>query len=382
MGAGDSAREVARRTAAAASVLQRKADSAARKAVTFSEGADGEETLSQVLAPLAAKGWLALPDRQSPRGGNLDEIVVGPAGVAVIDAKKWSYRVTVKSDDIYTGRYRRSNALDGVIGQVEIVNASLAGIGFPVMVQGFIALVGELDRERDHELVRDVGIIGLDQIVDKFLKMKGQLTTVQVEDVFRALSLAFPPMVVASAKAVPAQHDPVKVRKLFDKNARFFYIHQWNKSGKSRLYLRASDGSDLGWKNVHTGQVQVTCDGDDAKLVRAVLDSASPTGVTLAAENLPKIALDFPGGKFLARLGPLWAPVLIGQEWKSKGVHRLYGTLIYSGDGSYSLGYADLDTGRLHPAVDGKLGKDYAPAVKYLQLLTERRPRVERGHTT
>src|ERR1700733_5772830 len=111
MGAGGSARNLAERTASAASVLQKKADHAARMSAAFLAGAEGEESLATSFAPLAAQGWLALPDRQTPRGGNLDLIIVGPAGVAVIDAKNWSYSATVKGDRLYTGRFCRTDSL-------------------------------------------------------------------------------------------------------------------------------------------------------------------------------------------------------------------------------------------------------------------------------
>jgi hypothetical protein len=246
-----------------------------------------------------------------------------------------------------------------------------------VTVQGFMALVGAQDRGRGYDAVRNVGIIGLDHIVDKIRQLECQLTTAQAEEVFRTLSLAFPPAAATPTRAEPAPPATQKVNKLFEKNARLFYIHQWRKSGMIRLYLKASDGIDLGWKNVNTGLIEVTCKGDDAKLVRAVLESATPTGVTLAAENLPKIALNFPGGKLLARLASLWALVLVGQEWRSKGVHRLYGTLIYPDGGTYSLGFADLVSGKLEPSVDGRIGKDFGTAVSYLQLLVERQPKAD-----
>ncbi|MCU1362972.1 MAG: hypothetical protein JWM55_800 [Acidimicrobiaceae bacterium] len=376
MAAGESAREVARRIASAAEVLQKKADSANRKSIAFSLGAEGEEALSAALAPMAADGWLALPDRQAPHGGNFDQVLVGPAGVVIIDAKKWSYSISVKGDEIFTGRYPRRKALDGVIGQVETVSAVLNSLSFPVTIRGFIALVGDPDRGRSFEVVRGIGIIGLDHITSKLHEMEGQLTAARVEELFRTLSIAFPPAATAVLQVAPVTLVPQKGRKLFEKNARLFYIRAWKKSGKHRLYLKASDGRDLGWKNVNTGEIEVTCDGDDAKLVRAVLESATPTRVTLAPENLPKIALNFPGGKLLAKVAPLWALVLIGQEWRSKGVNRLYGTLIYPGEGTYSLGFADLDTGKLEPSVDGKIGKDFGSAVSYLQLLVERRPKT------
>lgn len=383
MGAGESARDVAQRTAAASERLQQRAQGAARMSKAFSVGAEGEEALASALAPLAARGWLALPDRQAPQGGNLDLIVVGPPGVAVIDAKNWSFPVTLKEGNIYTGRYRRPKAIDGVLRQVEVVQAALAEIAYPVTVRGVLALAGELDRGRVSEVARDVQIVGIDHLENEFAQMKRRLSTAHIEEVFRLLSLEFPSQETSNAgnpATMSVLSDPVKVHKLFDKNTRFFYIREWNRSGKSRLYLKSSNGVDLGWKNVNTGEVQLTCEDDEAKLVQAVLAKASPTGITLSSQDVPKIVLDMPGGKLLSRLISLWALVLVGQEWSARGAHRLYGTLIVPGTGTFSLGHADLKTGELRPAVDGKLGKDLGSAEKYLQLLVERQPRGSGSH--
>ena len=85
MAAGDSAREQSRRMAEAASVLQRKAEWAAKRAESFEAGGRGEAEVARVLAPLTAVGWFLLHDRDLPAGGNVDHIAVGPPGVAVID---------------------------------------------------------------------------------------------------------------------------------------------------------------------------------------------------------------------------------------------------------------------------------------------------------
>jgi hypothetical protein len=94
--------------------------------------------------------------------------------------------------------------------------------------------------------------------------------------------------------------------------------------------------------------------------------------VALSAHNLPKVPIDLPGGNLLGWLTKIHTSLLIGQEWK-KG-SRLYGTLVDSPAGTFSLGYADLKTGRLHPSVDGKLSKGLDTAEKYLRRVVERSP--------
>ena len=87
--AGESAREVARRAREKAGRLQRRAD-------LFDKGAAGEDATAQILSTLPPS-WTALHDVKWPgrRFANIDHIVVGPAGVFVVDSKNWSGRVTV-----------------------------------------------------------------------------------------------------------------------------------------------------------------------------------------------------------------------------------------------------------------------------------------------
>jgi len=91
-----------------ASVLQRKAEWAAKRAETFEAGGLGEAEVARALAPLTAEGWFLLHDRDLPAGGNVDHVAVGPSGVAVVDAKAWSYPVRVSNGRLYTGKFSKT----------------------------------------------------------------------------------------------------------------------------------------------------------------------------------------------------------------------------------------------------------------------------------
>lgn len=58
------------------------------------EGAEGERMTERALEPLERQGWSVAHDLQG-RYGNIDHLVVGPAGVFLLDSKKWSGEVTV-----------------------------------------------------------------------------------------------------------------------------------------------------------------------------------------------------------------------------------------------------------------------------------------------
>jgi hypothetical protein len=371
---------VSKRAAAASAALEKRAKSASKVASDFSAGADGEEALAESLAPLTAKGWLPLSDRQLPGGGNVDQLMIGPAGVAVVDAKNWSYAVTVRNGTIYTGKFSRTKALDSLTRQVELVRAALTHLEFVVPMRGFLALVGDQDKDRIEERVRDIRLLGLERLCSTLQRAPVRLDGAQIEQLFRVMSEAFPPAATTptlNASVEPKvvlTESPIKIRKIFDVSTRFFYLRTWRRSGHVRLYIKSHEGNDLGWKDVNSGQLTLSCSGPEAKVVQAVLNNASLVGVTLATDDLPQVGFKVPGGKLLAWMKLFSSNVLVGQEWSKRGTRRLYGTLISPGYGTFQLGFVDLKNGQIQASVNGKVAKDFDTAERYLQVLYERMP--------
>ena len=155
---------------------------------------------------------------------------------------------------------------------------------------------------------------------------------------------------------------------------RFYYLRPWHGGGKRRLYLKDDHGTDLGWKDTIGGGVTLTCTEDSAKLVQAALGAATETGVPLAAESLPRVPVTLLGGQLLGKVARKYVTVLLGHEWRKGPTRRLYGTLIDPIEGHFELGYVDLVTGDLHPAIEGGLNKNLGTGKGYLGRLAERDP--------
>lgn len=112
-------------------------------------GAEGERRVAEVLAE--AQGVEVLHDRRIPGSkANLDHIAIGPSGVWVIDAKKYTGAVEVRDvgslfrtdERLYVNGRDRTKLVDGVLWQVEVVRAALAD-GFPdVDVHGVLCFIG------------------------------------------------------------------------------------------------------------------------------------------------------------------------------------------------------------------------------------------------
>jgi hypothetical protein len=101
----------------------------------WAAGAHGEETAGHYLDALRAEGMAVLHDRRIPGSkANIDHIVIGPAGVFIVDPK--NYRGRVEQRDVgglfrtdlrlYVGGRDKTKLVKGMDRQVAAVRAALA----------------------------------------------------------------------------------------------------------------------------------------------------------------------------------------------------------------------------------------------------------------
>jgi hypothetical protein len=387
--AGDSAASEAERARQAAARLRRKAAYADHVAENYAKGSDGERTVAEALQPLEAEGWRIVHDLVDPEGGNIDHLAIGPPGIAVVDAKNWSSAVSVTTDRrlVTGGKDDRSSELDRLAKRVDLVRRRVAADGMHVAVRGYLVLCGDRDRERPSEDLGDLRVVGVDRVADRLRRARGDLGGGDVGAIADTLSarlvdlstLPPPPATPSqgSAAEIPAATPLAGLEApspIFDRAHRIYFLRPWRRAGHNRLYLRDQSGTSLGWTDVNTGAQSIDCSGVDAQFAAALLAAADPTGVKLAPGELPKLATQLWGGRLLSRIARLHMSVLVGQEWRNYGKHRLYGTLIDPEVSTYHLGYIDLKAETLHPSGTGAIGKDRGSAERYLGFLWHRLP--------
>lgn len=111
------------------------------------KGQEGEEILGLRLNAGAQKygGAVVLHDLTPPgKRGNLDYVVIGPAGVTIVDAKAWSGRLQAELGEIRQGGRRRQQVVGGMRRQVHAVCAVLAAAGRDdVPVSGVICFMND-----------------------------------------------------------------------------------------------------------------------------------------------------------------------------------------------------------------------------------------------
>ena len=167
----------------------------------WATGARGEEKLAKALEGI--DGLRVLHDRRVPgTRGNIDHIVIAPAGVFVVDAKHYEGRIEIRNKGwflrpdyrLYVGRRDCSALATGLAWQVEAVTTALVVAGVdplpavsPVLcfIDGDWPLFGAPD---EFAGVRLEGPKSLGKAATAAAVLDGD----QVEDLVRALAKALP----------------------------------------------------------------------------------------------------------------------------------------------------------------------------------------------
>jgi hypothetical protein len=112
-------------------------------------GADGERRTARALRDLEGEGWHAFHDRDA-RYGNLDHVIVGTAGVFLLDSKNLAGTIAVDDDglmvrwdgDRTAHTYRRLEpALRGAAAQLKDAIEQTAGV--TLWVQALVVVWGD-----------------------------------------------------------------------------------------------------------------------------------------------------------------------------------------------------------------------------------------------
>ncbi|MBF4582000.1 UvrD-helicase domain-containing protein [Curtobacterium sp. VKM Ac-2865] len=200
--AGDSARVEARRQRGRATELRRQADEAEARAGRFEIAHRTESETAKVLAPLAGIGYHLLADRRWPgsRTAQVDMVVVGTAGVFIIDTKAWR-DVAVHEGRITRGQEDVTDDIANLADLAWKTEAALAEIGLPPgEVHAVVALAGQ---KKVHAEVASVDIVGVHDLIAHITKRGKRLSPVRVDELLAAVLAHFP--VIDGEQPAPQQ---------------------------------------------------------------------------------------------------------------------------------------------------------------------------------
>jgi hypothetical protein len=347
---GDSAAEEAAAARARAAKYRLRADRAERTAGAWGRGAEGETALAAVMAPLAADGYYVLGDRRFPESAaNIDHLLVGPAGIFVVDAKSWTGDVRLEGKSLRQNGRRRDEHIERLRTQAVGVAAVMEdGIGeHRTPVRPVMCFVEGAEIERRTAVDR-VHVLNSGDLVPFVRSLARVLDQQAIDDVMRCLLERLP------ARTAPVKPPPAPAQPAPEPEELLVFLQPWSKYGKRRLYVKAVDGAEIGHLNVATGEVHATDDQWKHVLARLlphfISDAASGQNEQLSneARGAFRRFLDLVLWRQQQTLTP--APLLAAYHWRNYGKDRLYVHRIDTAGAKREVGWVDLDAGVVRPA--------------------------------
>lgn len=169
----------------------------------WARGARGEEVLGQRLDQLEVRGVRALHDRRIPgTRANIDHLTVGPAGVHVIDAKRYRGRPALRVEGgiirprvqkLVVGSRDCTRLVDGVQKQIQVVRAALERAGITdVPVHGVLCFVdADWPLIGGSFVISEVAVLWPKKLSER-LTAPGPVSSGRADEVHRALARALP----------------------------------------------------------------------------------------------------------------------------------------------------------------------------------------------
>ena len=297
-----------------------------------------------MLAPLAVDGYFTLSDRRRPGSdANLDCVVVGPPGVVVVDAKNWSGEVTVVGSALRQNGYSRNNQVQGVRKAAGEVVDLLKGVlrGTPVPVWPVMCFVGEAS-VGSRKTVDQVQLADGAQLPQFVRSLPHALDTHAVDTVLSHLLQTLPPRSGINPHPQLVEPDETVV-----------FLHPWKKAGQHRLYVKDSEGYELGHLDLVARRIEckepVWRDVLE-RLLPHYSDSGTPGESKESPPSEPRGLARRVLGSLIGRptTAPPVQPLIVGRYWHNSGKHRLYIDRLEESGIKTSLGWYGLDDQYCH----------------------------------
>ena len=164
-----------------------------RRRQAWETGGRGEQAVMRVLVGMDA-AWHVLADRRWPgtRRANIDVILVGPAGVFVIDVKTWRAEVRVERGRLWRGDADAQDEVTKLLDQTTAVEEVLAGAGLaPTEVVPLLVLAG---RRNVRAHLDRVVLLGEKDLVRELVRWGVRLPPDLIDRLIATLDRECPPM--------------------------------------------------------------------------------------------------------------------------------------------------------------------------------------------
>jgi hypothetical protein len=267
--AGSSARDQERELAAGKSTPRRLVErllDVRSDDRNWRKGAEGEERVAAVLARTLGDRWSVVHDLTvGTKGANLDHLLIGPAGVFMLNTKNLTGRLKVDGRGVYQNGHR-TGFVPSAMREARIVEDRLSAVvERTVRAWSVLVITGSCEvqvkrRPTDFALVTLRQLPGWSRNLPEGTLTAGQV--LQLERAARDPDTWFPPKrrprpTTASSEPPPSPPGPPAAGVGGDDGQPAVTVHRWTRYGKERLYANAADGTRLGFIDVPTGTVHL-----------------------------------------------------------------------------------------------------------------------------
>jgi hypothetical protein len=274
---------------------------------SWRRGAEGEERVAAVLDRLDRERWAVIHDLTiGAKGANLDHLVIGPAGVFVLNTKNLTGTLKVYERAIYQNGHK-TTFVPSLLREARTVQERLAvASGRPVAAWSLLVLAGACQVEQKSRPT-DFTLLRAEHLARWLTALpSGRLSAgdvLRLERAARDPETWFPPRrgrrstnpaatsggrertqpgrqaptaprpIPATAASPPPPVPPATEPHQAADEPVGVSVRRWTRYGKDRFYANAADGTRLGYIEVETGEV-VLESGDEHGVVSAQLRAA------------------------------------------------------------------------------------------------------------
>ncbi|MHB9860154.1 nuclease-related domain-containing DEAD/DEAH box helicase [Streptomyces sp. YIM S03343] len=191
MAVGGSASRRAQEARRQERLLREQWQAAQQQARRWKAAHEAERRVTAQLLVLTARGWRLLVDRRWPgsRAANADMLLIGPAGVYVVDVKNWPSAPETSEGTLCVGGEPRDEQADKLLAVTKVTESAVASLGMsPVAVRPVMVFAGQ---RVDAELGR-IRLLGEHEIGPALLSERHRVRAESVRALCDLLERIFP----------------------------------------------------------------------------------------------------------------------------------------------------------------------------------------------
>ncbi|MFA9444468.1 NERD domain-containing protein [Egicoccus sp. AB-alg6-2] len=273
MGAREKERELAAGKSRAKQLIERVFDARTDER-SWRRGAEGEEVVARRLERLP-RPWAVVHDLTvGRRGANLDHLVLGPAGIFVLNTKNLTGCLTVYDHAVLQNGHKTA-FVPAALREARTVQDRLStALGRPVHAWSVLVVLGcEITIKKplaNLTLLREHDLPGWFERLPTGVFSEGDVLRLERlardPDTWDPRQRSQRPAAPAPSASVPAAGTPTSPGGAIS-------VRRWTRFGNDRLYANGPNGERLGYLDLPTGELHLEVDDTNGEIGRRLREA-------------------------------------------------------------------------------------------------------------